>query len=78
MGDQPLLVAPAISVIVAELRKRPEWQKDRPFKVPAELYREAETEMRAILKKRGFSLGRSKTVEAENFLIYGTVIIPNG
>lgn len=74
MGDQPIIVAPAISVIVAELRKRPEWRCGEPFAVPSDLYQAARDEMKAIMKKRGWPLPSKD----DSFLIYGTVIVPNG
>jgi len=78
MGNQPLLIAPAVSVITNEIAKRPAWQKDQPFKVPSDLYIAARNEMAAIMKKRGFPLPRSKTVKADNFLLYGAVIVSDG
>lgn len=66
------LVAPAVSVIVAALGKRPAWQHDQPLRVPRELYAAARDEMEAIMKKRGFRLPKSY------FLVYGTVIVCNG
>ena len=75
MDDRPLLVAPAVAVLVAELRKRPAWQSDKPLLVPPDLYDAARSEMEAIMKKRGFRLGMSKAVKAENFLLQGTAIV---
>lgn len=75
MTDKPLIVAPAVSVIVSELRKRPRWECDRPLTVPSDLWTAAREEMEAILKKRGFRLGVSKAVKAENFMIFGTAIV---
>lgn len=69
------LIAPAVSVIVSELAKRPQWQHGQPFAVPGELYKAAQEEMAAIMKRRGFKLPVSLNVKAENFLINGTAIV---
>jgi hypothetical protein len=78
MESKPLIIAPAVSVIVAELGRRPAWQHGEPFKVPASLWKAASEEMEAIMLKRGFKLPVSKAVKAEHFLIQGTPIVAHG
>lgn len=78
MTDQPLIVAPALSVIVAELGKRPAWQRERPFKVPAELWEAGREEMAAIQRKRGFALpiaGSLIRAGVAHFMVHGTAIV---
>jgi hypothetical protein len=74
----PLLVAPAVAVIAAELRKRPAWAHGEPFPVPSDLYQAASLEMAAILKKRGFQRLFEDQLKNGNFMIFGTPIITNG
>lgn len=75
MNREPLIALP---IIVAELRRRPEWERERPLKVPPDLYEAAHKEMTAVMKNRGFRLGTSKAVRAENFLLQGTAIVLSG
>jgi len=68
--DDGRLVAPAVSVIVAAMDKRPYWAKGTPFPVPPDVYKAAREEMTKILEKRGFELR-----EADALMIYGTRIV---
>lgn len=76
--DDRALVAPAVSVIVAELARRPAWQHDRPLAVPSDLWFAARDEMKAIMAKRGFPLAASGAVKSEHFLIQGVPIVLHG
>jgi hypothetical protein len=77
----PLLVAPAVAVIVAELNKRPLWAVGTPFVVAAELYAAASDEMAKILRKRGYPPSLSAEYVRRgvpHFLVLGTPIVSNG
>lgn len=69
---------PALAVIAEYLRKRPPYLADRPFEVPADLFAEGLREMGQHMKQRGFPVPTSADVKRENFLFYGSVIVPNG
>lgn len=78
MSSEPILIAPAISVLTELLRNRPRWEEGKPLKAPAALYEAAIDEMCALMKKRGYKLPVSLSHlrnGQENFLLFGTPII---
>lgn len=66
---------PALAIIMRFMGKRPAWQHDGPFEVPADLYERGEMEMRDHMKKRGFAVPIDKNLSMPHFLVLGTAVV---
>lgn len=68
----------ALAVVANAILFRSATLNDLPFYVDGQLYAEAEMEMEARMRDRGFPIPRSPSLRKEHFLLNGVVIAPNG
>src|SRR5262249_16406099 len=69
---------PALAVVISFMNHRHIWANKAPFPVPSELYEAAETEMRDVMKKRGFAIPMDGELARDNvrhFMLNGTPVV---
>ena len=74
----PLVHAPALGEIYRRQYARPHWRQTTPLSIEADLWRQAQGELRDVLAKRGWPILSDAEMSKKgvpNFLLYGVPIV---